>query len=53
VSGIKVDGQDVAPAYEFQDTALRVPLPAALQPGGQAIIQMNFEVTIAREMGGN
>jgi hypothetical protein len=53
VSGIKVDGQDVAPAYEFQDTALRVPLPAALQPGGQAIIRMNFEVTIAREMGGN
>ena len=53
VSGIKVDGQDVAPAYEFQDTALRVPLPAALQPGGQAIIRMNFEVQVPREMGGN
>jgi aminopeptidase N len=53
VSGLQVDGQDVEPAYEFQDSALRVPLPMALQSGEQVIIQMNFEVEVAQEMAGN
>lgn len=53
VSEVKVDGQGVDPSYEFQCTALRVPLPLALPPGAQVIIEMNFEVTVALEMGGN
>jgi hypothetical protein len=53
VSAVSVDGQDVEPVYEFEDSALRVPLPATLQPGEQAIIQMDFEVNVAQEMGGN
>jgi aminopeptidase N len=53
VSAVKVDGQDVEPVYEFLDSALRVPLPAALQPGEQVDIQMSFEVKVAREMAGN
>ncbi len=50
---IKVNGQEVDPVFEFGDSALRVPLPAALQPAEQAVIQMDFEVEVAREMGGN
>jgi len=53
VSAVKADDQDVEPVYEFQDSALRVPLPAALQPGEQAVIQVDFEVEVAQEMGGN
>ncbi len=53
VSAIQVDGQDVKPVYEFADSALRVPLPKALSPGGQTVIQMDFEVEVAQEMAGN
>jgi len=53
VSGVKVNGQAVDPIFEFEDSAVRLPLPAALPPGEQAVIQMDFEVEVAREMGGN
>jgi len=53
VSALQVDGQDVEPVYEFHDSALRVSLPAALQPGERVVIQMDFEVEVAQEMGGN
>jgi hypothetical protein len=53
VSDLKVDGQDVEPVYEFEDSALRVSLPETLQPGEQVVIQMNFDVKVPREMGGN
>lgn len=50
VSALQVDGQDVEPVYELRDSALRVPLSSALQPGEQAVIQMDFEVEVAQEM---
>ena len=53
VSAVQVDGQDVEAIYEFQDSAIRVPLPTALQPGERIVIQMDFEVEVAQEMGGN
>jgi hypothetical protein len=53
VSTVKVDDQDVEPAYELQNSAVRVPLAAALQPGKQVVIQMGFAVKVPREMGGN
>jgi aminopeptidase N len=53
VSAVKVDDQDVEPAYELQNSAVRVPLAAALQPGEQVVIQMDFTVQVPREMGGN
>jgi hypothetical protein len=53
VSDLKVDGQNVEPVYEFEDSALRVLLPTALQPGEQVVIQMDFDVEVPREMGGN
>ncbi|MGD8501781.1 MAG: hypothetical protein PVJ86_14105, partial [Phycisphaerales bacterium] len=48
VSAVKVDDQDVEPVYELQNSAVRVPLAAALQPGEQAVIQMDFEVRVPR-----
>ena len=53
VSAVKVDGQDVEPVYELWNSAVRVPLPVALLPGEQVVIQMDFEVEVPREMGGN
>lgn len=53
VSAIKIDGQDVDPVYEFQDSALRVPLPTGLSPGERVVIEMDFEVEVAQEMAGN
>ncbi|MBC8264118.1 MAG: M1 family metallopeptidase [Anaerolineales bacterium] len=53
VSAVQVDGQDVEPIFELQDSAFRVPLPTALQPDEQVVIQMDFEVEVAQEMGGN
>jgi hypothetical protein len=53
VSGLSVDGQPVEPVYEFADSAIRVVLPAALDPGQETDVQLDFEVEVAREMAGN
>ena len=53
VSNVQVDGQTVEPAYELQNSALRVPLDPALQPGESVVIGMDFAVTVPRDMGGN
>ena len=53
VSDVKVDGQDVEPVYEFVKSALRILLEVPLQPGEQVVIQMDFTVEVAQEMGGN
>jgi hypothetical protein len=53
VSGVKVNGQDVEADYGFERSALRVPLPAPLEPGGQVTMEMDFEVQVPLEMGGN
>jgi hypothetical protein len=50
ISAVKVNDQIVKPVYEFLDNALRVPLPAALQPGQKVDIQMDFEVKVAQEI---
>ncbi len=53
VSAVTVDGQDVEPVYEFLDSAIRIPLSVALQPGERIEIQMDLAVQVAREMAGN
>ena len=52
ISELKVNGQDVEPIYEYEKSALRVPMTPALQPDEHADIEMNFAVEIPREMGG-
>jgi len=41
------------PSLESQDTALRVGLKDPLQPGESLVIEMDFELSIPTEMGGN
>jgi hypothetical protein len=53
VKMVQVDGQDVEPVLEFEDSALRVPLPSPLQPGESVEIQMHFGVRVPQVMGGN
>ncbi|MCP4540088.1 MAG: hypothetical protein GY832_23365 [Chloroflexi bacterium] len=53
VSAVEVDGQEVQPIYEFDDSAVRVPLPQALPPGEQIVINLDFEIQVTFDMGGN
>lgn len=53
LSAVRVDGQDVEPIYAYRNSAARVPLPVALEPGEQVVIAMDFTVEVAQEMGGN
>ena len=53
VSSVTVDGLDVEPVLELQASALRVPLPAGLDPGEQVVICMDFDVHVAQDMAGN
>jgi hypothetical protein len=53
VSAVTVDDRAVEPVYEFADSAIRIPLPTALEPGAQIVIGMDFEVEMPQEMGGN
>ncbi len=50
VSAVEVNGEGVEPVYELYDSAMRVPLATTLQPGEQAVIQMDFTVKVPREM---
>ncbi len=53
ISGLTVNGQPVEPELRNQETILRVPLPAPLEPGEQAMVGMNFEVDVPTEGGSN
>ena len=53
VSGVQVDGQSVEGEYAYEASAYRVPLPAPLEPGGEVVIELDFELEVPREMGGN
>lgn len=48
VSRLSVDGASTTPAYEVQNTALKVPLVRPLAPGASVLLQLDFTVTIAR-----
>lgn len=53
ISSVKVDGQAVQPVVESGNTTARVPLSAALQPGEQVVIQMDFKLEVPTQLGGN
>lgn len=53
VSNVTVDGQEVTPAYESGDTTVRVPLLTPLQPGQSTVIQLDFQVGVPGQVGGN
>ena len=53
IHAVTVNGQDVAPTYELGDSAMRVPLSPALQPGKQTVIRIDFSVLVSAEGGSN
>ena len=53
LSSLQVNDQDTEIVYEFDKSALRVPLTPALPAGESVEIDMRFAVDIPREMGGN
>ena len=53
LAALTVDKHPVEPAYELQNSAVRVQLPTVLMPGEQAVISMEFEIQIPRGEGGN
>lgn len=53
VSAVKVDDVEVQAVQEFDGGAIKLPLPAALQPGKSLAIQMDFKLELPLEMGGN
>lgn len=50
---VQVNDRDVEPTYELADSAMRLPLSPALQPGEQAVIKMTFSVLVPAESEGN
>jgi hypothetical protein len=53
VSQLIVNGNSVEPSLESMDTSLRVDLASPLQPGESLVLEMDFELAIPTEMGGN
>jgi hypothetical protein len=51
VAGVLVDGREAAATYESQESTLRVPLFAPLQPGERVAIQMDFQVLVPAGLG--
>ena len=53
VSALQVEGEPVQVVLDHSNTAMRVELPAELQPGQSVTISMDFDQTVPSEMGGN
>ena len=53
IHAVEVNDQEVRPTYELADSALRVPLSPALQPGEQVVIEITFSVAVPPEGEGN
>lgn len=53
VSNLTVDETSVMPALSMQNSTMRVPLPQPLSPGEQAVITMDFAVTVPVTVGRN
>lgn len=51
VSNLHVGGEAVPGSLEAEGTALRVPLGAALSPGEETVIELDFDVTVPRTAG--
>lgn len=49
VSAVEVDGQPMMPTWHGARTALRVPLPAPLPPGGSVTLDMDFTVQVPHD----
>ncbi len=46
ISNLTVDGQAVTPSFSLQDSLMIVPFSAPLEAGDQAVLRMDFAVTV-------
>jgi hypothetical protein len=53
VSNLRVNGGEVSPILELEDTILRVPLAQPLAPGEAVVVSMSFDVEIPDNPEGN
>jgi hypothetical protein len=53
LSEVRVDNDKVEVVLEFNDTAIRIPLKHALQPGESVDIHLNFALVLPQEMESN
>jgi hypothetical protein len=49
VSDIEINGAEVDPAFELDDTLMRLPLDEPIPAGGQAEVRMSFAATIPND----
>jgi hypothetical protein len=52
VTNLQVNGTLMAPEVELADSAMRVPLPAPLEPGEQVVLTMDFAIIVPQDEGG-
>ncbi|HEX6033157.1 MAG TPA: hypothetical protein VFY83_01940, partial [Anaerolineales bacterium] len=50
ISNLTVDGQDVTPSFELEDSLMIVPFSAPLEPGQSAVLHMDFEITVPQSV---
>jgi hypothetical protein len=53
ISAAQVDGKEAQTVYETDRSAVKVPLPAPLQPGQRVVLQLDFKVEIPTSIGGS
>jgi hypothetical protein len=53
ILSVSIDSNPMDPEYDFEDSAMRLPLIDPLEPGQQIVIEIVFEIEVALEMGGN
>lgn len=46
ISNLTVDGQDVTPSFELEDSLMIVPFSTPLAPGASAVLGMDFGITV-------
>ncbi len=50
VSDTTVDGVSVTPGYEYQDTAVRVPLPQPLPVGASTVLGLKYDIDVPQSL---
>lgn len=53
IHNLSVNGQPLEPSFELRQSAMRVPLEPALQPGDSVVLRIEFLVDVPTEGGGN
>ena len=50
ISNLTVDGQDVTPDFQLEDSLMMVPFSSPLEPGQSAVLHTEFEITVPQSV---